>query len=208
MEQFDIDWPALRVQFIRLAMVAVASFLLVWLSGGFRDKRAGSLDEAARELRAAEHGYREAVRAAHAVHTHHGSYRKLAQTGFIGEEQRLLWIESLRDAAIDEQIFNLQFRLGQQEPFRGDLGNPGTTLGLYASAMNLQLKLAHEGELLRFLNGVENRGHGLFDISRCTLTPTFPPTGPANDAPNVFADCELLWYTVRETTPMDMEEGF
>jgi len=75
--------------------------------------------------------------------------------------------------------------------------------------MNLHLELAHEGQLLRFFDQLQNKHRGLYDLEHCTLKPMFGEEGIKRDKTNIVADCQLRWYTLREQIPgqPDEEDG-
>jgi hypothetical protein len=122
-------------------------------------------------------------------------YKRLEDVGFIGTEQRLDWVDSLRTANRDAHLYGVEYQIGQQEPFPAAvLGASG--LQMRQSPMRVKLQLLHEGDLIDFLRRVADSRRGVFTMSGCTLT-RITNTVTA-EQPNVNAECDLNWITVEE----------
>ena len=63
------------------------------------------------------------------------------------------------------------------------------------SVMKLTLRLAHEGELMRFLRLLEDQNVGIFDVNQCILERTAGASSPRVQ-PSLSAECELAWITI------------
>ena len=60
----------------------------------------------------------------------------------------------------------------------------------------LNLRLLHEGELMRFFHLLEKQNVGAFDINQCVLQRTNLGAEPGAAQPNLRAECELAWVTL------------
>lgn len=123
-------------------------------------------------------------------------FRRLERAGFIGEEQRINWLDSLRIANQQTDLFGIEYQIETQKayPHAADL-NPGT-IRLNQSLMRLRFRLLHEEDLIRFLNALARQGGGIFTVDRCTMR-RIDTGGVIRYQPNVAADCELSWITAR-----------
>jgi len=123
-------------------------------------------------------------------------YRQLERTGFIGEEQRINWLDGLRLANQQADLFGVDYQIGAQKtyPFAAEF-NPGQ-LALNQSLMQLRFRLLHEGDLLRFFDALARQGAGVFTIDQCLLR-RIDNRGVLRYQPNVNAECELSWITVK-----------
>jgi hypothetical protein len=135
------------------------------------------------------------------------SYQALERIGFVGEEQRLNWVEGLRLSNQQSQLFGVNYQIGPQQPypFAGEL-NPGQ-LTLHNSMMKINFSLLHEGDLMRLLSTLGKQGAGFFSVQQCVLS----RSGAANAAvstvryqPNLRAECDLAWITL--TAPSLVEK--
>jgi hypothetical protein len=68
------------------------------------------------------------------------------------------------------------------------------------SVMKLTLRLAHEGELMRFLRLLEGQNAGIFDVNQCILERSGVAT-PGRVQPTLTAECELAWITINPEPP-------
>jgi len=189
-----------------LVMVSIAIAILGWYSYQLAERgRAGAalqqraLDEA--RIRFQRSGDERALLIRYAP-----EYRALAGHGFIGAEQRVQWIDSLRLANQTTQLFGVQYQIGAQAryllPERPDAN-------LYRSPMTINLQLVHEGDLMRFLRALAASRSGVFTIDECTLERigSLPAAGaPGTSVPtpqvqaNLRAECDLSWITAERAT--------
>ena len=128
------------------------------------------------------------------------NYQYLQRIGFVGDEQRLNWLEGLRLSNQQAQLFGVQYQIGSQQlyPYAAEL-NPGQ-LTLHQSVMKLNFQLLHEGDLMSFLTALGKQGAGFFAVNHCKLD-RFNTGGSIRFQPNLRADCEIAWITLRPNTP-------
>lgn len=124
------------------------------------------------------------------------SYRQLERAGFIGEEQRINWLDALRVANQQADLFGVDYQIGSQRayPYAADL-NPGPIV-INQSIMRLQFRLLHEEDLARFLAALARQGGGIFTVDQCVLR-RVDTRGVIRYQPNVTADCDLSWITAK-----------
>jgi hypothetical protein len=130
------------------------------------------------------------------------NYQYLQRLGFIGDEQRINWLEGLRLSNQQTQLFGVDYQIGAQQPYpyASEL-EPGQ-LTLQQSLMKISFRLLHEGDLLRFLGTLAKQGVGVFSVNQCVMQ-RIDTGGSIRFQPNLQADCELAWITARPATPGD-----
>ena len=130
------------------------------------------------------------------------NYQYLQRLGFIGDEQRINWLEGLRLSNQQTQLFGVDYQIGAQQPYpyASEL-EPGQ-LALQQSLMKISFRLLHEGDLLRFLGTLAKQGVGVFSVNQCVMQ-RIDTGGSIRFQPNLHADCELAWITARPATPGD-----
>lgn len=134
---------------------------------------------------------------------HLGAYQYLQRLGLVGDEQRINWLDGLRLTNQQTQLFGVDYQISTQQPYpyASEL-NPGQ-LALYQSLMKIRFRLLHEEDLLRFLGTLAKQGAGVFSVNECVLE-RIDTGGSISFQPNLRADCELAWITMRPaTTPGD-----
>ena len=128
------------------------------------------------------------------------SYSNLERIGFVGEEQRLNWVEGLRLSNQQSQLFGVSYQIGAQQPypFASEL-NPGQ-LTIHHSLMKINFNLLHEGDLMRLLSTLGKQGAGFFSVNQCQMDRSGTANITAGSAvryqPNLRAECDLSWMTV------------
>jgi hypothetical protein len=156
------------------------------------------------EARADWHLQQTALKAAHArlqqgrtearlIAQHLDAYHALIARGFVGEENRLAWIEAIHLANQDARLYGLTYALSPRTVAPPPLAGG---LPLKQTRMVVNMPVLMETDLPRFLDALRARAPGLFRVSSCRLARiTDTPPQPVN-RPELDAECELLWFTV------------
>ena len=118
----------------------------------------------------------------------------------LSDEKRLNWLEGLRLSNQQAQLFGVQYQIGsqQQYPYAAEL-SPGQ-LTLHQSVMKLSFQLLHEGDLMSFLKALGKQGAGFFAVNECKLDRA-NTGGSIRFQPNLRADCDIAWITLRAASP-------
>ncbi len=130
-----------------------------------------------------------------------GGYRQLQQSGFIGDEQRINWLDALRKSNERADLFGVNYEIGVQQdyPYAAELDRG--KLILHQSMMRAELRLLHELDLLQFFDALRAQNAGLFHLDQCLLRRS-DVSGAIRNQPNVTATCRLAWITATpETQP-------
>ena len=123
-------------------------------------------------------------------------FNALQTRGMIGEEQRLEWVELLKDIRERLRLIELRYEISPQQPLEKA---PGGTLALHASTMKLQLNLLHEEDLIRLLDDLRRQARALIQVKRCDVS-RIPRSGPENTLQGFLqAECLIDWVTLRES---------
>lgn len=122
-------------------------------------------------------------------------FQKLQKRGIIGEEQRLEWVELLKDIRDKRRLIDLVYEIEPQRPL--DVA-PGAGFTFNVSPMKVQLKLLHEEDLTRFLGDLNEQARALIQVRYCKVTRQ--PQGQAGTSgqANLLAECRIDWVTLRE----------
>ncbi|MYN07912.1 hypothetical protein [Pseudoduganella aquatica] len=120
-------------------------------------------------------------------------YAALRERGLIGKENRLDWVDAIRQVQEQRKLLPISYELAPQQPVRLD---PATPLGgyrLHGSRMNLHMDLLHEGDLFVLLDDLRQRS--FYSAQECSIKRA--ATGlPTPLAPTLTADCTLNWLTL------------
>ncbi|MGB4468588.1 MAG: hypothetical protein WBI41_11155 [Azovibrio sp.] len=178
-------WPALG-----LAVLLALSGLGAAGWGSRESTRAGQTQsQSAARLQQIKARLQEAREQAAGLRQFRLRLQELAQQGFLTPENRLEWVELLRQSRTRLAIPVLHYEIEPQRPLEN--GSPHFRV----SRMNLHLGLDHEMELESFLQPLFAYGKALILIRACDLGRAANPDPPLRPGPNIEVDCQLDWIT-------------
>lgn len=123
-------------------------------------------------------------------------YQKLSALGFVGEEQRINWLDALRNANQISALFGVKYDIAVRQPYiHAALLAPGQ-MNVMQSVMKLRVPLLHEEDLPRFLGVLTEQKVGVFLVDQCTLRRA-TGTQSTRFQPNMSAECQLAWITAQ-----------
>lgn len=123
-------------------------------------------------------------------------FNRLMERGILGEEQRLDWVELLKEVRDQRQLIDLRYEIAPQRALDRQVSGG---FAFFASAMKLQVKLLHEEDLTRLLGDLRARARALIKVQSCTIA-RLPPVSEERTSgrANLTADCEIDWLTLRD----------
>jgi hypothetical protein len=123
-------------------------------------------------------------------------YNKLSALGFVGEEQRINWLDALRTANQKGGLFGINYDIAAKKPFphAGVFG--AGPISVVQSAMKLRFQMLHEEDLQNLLAKLSQQNAGVFIVNRCSLR-RVGTAFAVRFQPNMTAECELGWITAQ-----------
>jgi hypothetical protein len=190
------DLRALKVPLIALILVVAIGAGLVYYADLTLKQAQLALAQQQNQLRDARVRLHKSGDEKDIIVRYLGSYQYLQRLGFAGDEQRINWLDGLRVANQQTQLFGVDYQIGTQQPYpyANEL-DPGQ-LTLHQSLMKISFRLLHEGDLMRFLGTLAKQGAGVFAVNQCVVE-RLDTGGSIRFQPNVRAECELAWITLR-----------
>ena len=190
------DLQALRAPLIVLLVVLLAGAAAIYYSDRLRAAARQQLAQQQTQLKEARTRLQKSGDERDVIVRFRDAFRQLERAGFVGEEQRINWLDALRVANQQADLFGVDYQIGVQGSYRyaADL-NPGQ-IALKQSEMRLRFRLLHEEDLVRFFTVLGRQGGGIFSVNQCSLK-RIDTGGVIRFQPNVDADCELSWITAR-----------
>lgn len=188
------ELKALRVPLVLLLVVIAAAAGAIYYTDLLRKQAQTTLVRAQAQLREAQTRMQRSGDEKFIIVQYVDKYRQLENAGFIGEEQRINWIDAMRNANARTDLFGVSYEIGAQQPYAHAAELAPGSIALKQSRMKLDFRLLHEGDLLRFFDALREQGAGLFHLDQCTLRRT-DPGATLRYQPNIAANCELAWIT-------------
>lgn len=181
----------LSLLLVLTALLLVAASVL-W-SWGLAQDAALRLQQQRNALNGAQQQLDRSRQQQQLIATHLDAYQTLAARGFIGDEDRLAWIEAAQLANRDAGLYGLSYRLTPRTKSPPTL-TQGLPLG--QTTMVLTLPLLVETDLMRFLSALRSRASGVYRVQGCRMSWLGSAPFEAVNQPRLQAECDLLWYTV------------
>lgn len=121
-------------------------------------------------------------------------FRHLVERGAVGTEQRLAWVELIRDARARHHLGAVDYEFSPQRPL-DPLIAPADADQLEAagSTLRIRMPLLHEGQLIALLDDLAFNASAVVRVRECSVT----RTAVAGEAEQLVADCLLDWITFR-----------
>jgi len=190
------DLQALRNPLLLLAGVALLGALAVYFSGRLMLAARQQLAQQQTQLKDARNRLQKSGDEKDIIVRYIGGFRQLERTGFVGDEQRINWLDGLRLANQQADLFGVDYQIGAQRPYQFAAEFSPGALALNQSVMRVRFRLLHEGDLDRFFGALARQGTGIFTIDQCMLR-RIDTRGVIRYQPNVNAECDVSWITVR-----------
>jgi len=198
----EVDWLVLRQPLILLVFAVViggafAGGAYYYASGVEREH----LNES-RRLTTARARYLTLDDEKRLIQEYYPQYEELTKQGRIGEEQRLNWVETLREVAAKIKLPSLSYEIGAQQEYEPDFPIDTGRFGVYASEMVLNIGLFHEEDLPRLFAELEREAAGSFSVANCRIQLMSDAFQSNPTKSNLDAQCKLRWYVVKvKATP-------
>ncbi len=192
------DWQKLRNPILGLGAALVLVGLLITFADQYRQKNTLALQTQQSLLNQARQKYQSSGLEKETITQYLPIYNELLASGFIGEEKRIEWIESLRKIHAQNKLFSIDYSIGLQENYKPSfLSNLGN-FKLHRSVMKLNLDMLHEGDLLALIDGLQEQTTP-FIVRDCEITrPIGAVINTKNISANLKAACEIDWLTLRD----------
>jgi hypothetical protein len=190
------DLQALRTPLAVLVAVMALATGAVYYTDMLAKKAAVALTQQKGVFQTAQSRMRQSGDEKNTIVQYVDKYRELEKTGFAGEEQRINWLDALRNANNRAELFGVNYQIGVQKPYPYASEFAPGSISLQESIMELDMRLLHEGDLPRFFDELRAQQVGLFHVKECTLLRT-DRTETLRNQPYLNAKCDLAWITAR-----------
>lgn len=194
------DLQALRTPLLLLLIVLLAGAGAIYYTDRLTAEARQQLARQQNQLKDARTRLQKSGDERDLIVRYRDSYRQLEHAGFIGEEQRINWLDGLRLANQQADLFGVDYQIGTQTPYPHAAAYAPGQIAMNQSVMRLQFRLLHEADLMRFLSALSRQGGGFFTVDQCVLR-RIDTRGAIRYQPNITADCDLAWITAKVDAP-------
>ena len=194
------DWRVLRGAMICLGLALLVSALSSATSYYFYREAEAEFSRNKARFETERQRYLALGQQAGLLKTHYPAFDALYRRGVAGPEQRLNWIETLRQAGPALGLARLEYEIGARRALgpddRPDHGPGHSAYRVYKSQLRLGLGLLHEADLLRLFDYLDLHARGHYTVKTCRLQPVANMIRMAPGMANLTVDCELAWLTI------------
>lgn len=191
------DWKLLRGSLIFFLISLCVSTSLVYGGYFFKERMELEFNRANAAFRSISSRYLAVDEEEKLIRSYLPRFIDLYESGMIGNEQRLNWVEVLRAAGDEIRMPSLSYQIESQQVYTPDFPLNMGKYRLYSSKMSLNMQLLHEGDLFRILDELDLHARGNYSLSSCSINQTLTEITDNPDAGNISARCDLQWFTIR-----------
>jgi hypothetical protein len=186
---------------IRTAVLTAVGAITIGLSAvlvtGWRQEAADTEVQRVQRVRDVAHSrYAHVDNEKRDIRNFQQRYMELRARGLIGEENRLEWVDAIRQTQEELRLLPLTYEIDPRQPVRLESALDLGDYQLQGSRMRLHMDLLHEMDLFNFF--ADLRARGFFAVQDCSIKRlgTVAGAGGAAEGPTLGADCTLNWITM------------
>jgi hypothetical protein len=191
------DWRKLQLPIITLGVALIVSTLLYSATDARILKVRNDLQKQQTALRQARQHLETSGMEKDNIVKFMPAYQKLIDRGFVGEEQRVDWIDDLRKINMRYKLFGINYDIGTQEEYKPKFPLDTGSFKLHRSSMKITFAMLHENDLSTLLTALPGESNPPFMLRDCTIE-RVPGGGKGKFLPNLNTSCEIDWLTVTE----------
>ena len=209
MKLSNTDFRLLRWHIIALSISIAVSGALIYASNQFAKSSAENSRLALKQINKARSRLNSAMQDRDNFATYTSEYANLEDRKILGDNHRLDWMEGLDLLSQQNLVMNFSYAISPQTIYTPQPVIDSGNFEIHYSEMKLQLELLHEGQLLNFLNVMNEQIGGYYHLDSCSLSRTEKLTNTEEEPPapeiktNLMAECIGGWITLknRNTLP-------
>ena len=192
-----IDWVYLRGPLIIFAVSILVSVALAMVGMRFEDAQHREYQQAYSSLRSTHQRYRDLVNDIGLLDQYRSLYTDYKDSGLVGKERRLSWIESLEATNSVLRLPLLTYNLRPQEDFERPGFKAQRGVKVKSSPMDLNMGLLHEQDLFALFDGLHTSIKNLFTVDSCSLSRDGDIQRSLDTRrTNLSSKCTIRWVTI------------
>lgn len=198
MNRSEIDWSYLRQDLPVPAVTAVVALIVLGLSIWFVSVQNDNYARISVNQDVMNADYDALVTRKRLVDRYHRRYGQFQQQGFIAVENRLDWVETLRESAKRLRLPSLTYSLEPQLKVVPPI--PSTSVDaeiqIFLSKLELEVGLVHERDLLRLFGSLQQTAPGLLKVDGCRLDRQAEHDEVQAVDANIVASCSIDLFSI------------
>lgn len=193
------DWHFLRLPLLALLATLLLGVTLVYFTYQQFSQSRITLKQQQNALQEARNRLQKSGDEKERILRYRAAYLALQHRGFIGEEQRINWVDALRAASRQLKMFGVNYQIEAQQAYQSPTVTDTGPYRLRQSVMKINMGLLHEEDLPRFLTTLAALQAGFFIVKECDMQRQGSARSESVGVqPHLSADCSLAWLTMSE----------
>ncbi|MBT8077049.1 MAG: hypothetical protein KJO31_00650 [Gammaproteobacteria bacterium] len=198
MDKTPVDWRFLASDLLWPGVSALVMLVVlagtIWFHG---EQRRAFADYSVNQD-AMHENYDALVTRRRILERYHNRYDAYRSTGFVGQESRLEWADTVRDAVSQLDVPNVSYSVEPQREvvppvtFR----NADPDLKIYVSRIALEVGMVHELDFLRLFDALKGEVPGLMKVDRCKVSRLVDVASKTTIDANMTASCSMMLFSV------------
>lgn len=193
--------PLIKKELIVMLVSIIISLFLILASLFYLDEVEANKAESLQSLKQAKNKYRRAAEQKKVLDETKDAYKNIVNSGLTTKEDRISWLSNI-DIIVDKyQMPMAKYSISKQIKLKGAaLSVSYPAIDIFQSEMNIEIDMLHELDLIKFINMLDKRSKGVFDISSCELKRLyidFKEIIKNKKNKNISAHCKLSWLSLQ-----------
>lgn len=192
------DWIFLRAHTLVPGASLLVAIVILGVSFWYHGEQKRVFDSFSSNQEMMYQNYDQLIHRRRLLDRYYRRYQELQESGFVGQESRLDWIETIRSTAKRLDLPNVAYSVEPQREVLRPVESASSTaqIQIYLSRVQFELGLVHELDLLRFFRRLEEEAPGLMKVDRCSLARQLGPDTELVAESNIVATCSMALFSV------------
>ncbi len=193
----NIDFQYIKYPLIFFLIAIFIAIGLSFFGNTMETSKQEAFNSSKQSLSAAHAKYVKLVEDIDRIEQYTEKYNRYRESGLIGPERRLSWIETLEAVNDAIKLPRMTYTLSPQEKFVKPKLKVDKKVILNSTPMILGVDLLHEEDIFAVFEGIDSSIDNLYTLDSCTINSrrgigsTF-----STKAANMSARCLLRWITI------------
>jgi len=191
-----IHWPSIRMATWFSVFVLGGSAILLFASGSILSILHDQLAREEGQLQEFQLNYEDALTETRLIKQYSSNYQQLLTKKFIGDEDRLNWVEIYRQIRNSRNLPELNYTFQPIVSLPGYPGALAQDFQLYATESTLEFILYDETDLQAIFKRLSDSAHGYFTVDSCELNRKQAAL-QLNIKGNIKGSCKITWLSIQ-----------
>lgn len=194
-----IDWVFLKRPMLIFTVMIIASVSFLFAGEEYRKIAEEDFNKARSSLKKSHKQLKNQSNEIAVIDEFLAKFNELENQGFIGDERRLSWIESVKSTNDELKLPEFSYSIQPQDTFERSQIKSTKKVKVLSSLMTVNLGLLHEVDLFNVIDLIDQNVSSHFTIESCDLIADKGNKELKVDDDNIRAQCDVRWINLKIT---------